>query len=376
MNLLDAFTDLPDPRLDRQKKHKLIDIVALTICGVLAGENTFVDIEFYARQKIDFFQQFLELPNGIPSHDTFNRVWNLINPKAFEKCFQAWLDDVKSEFNLDGKVVAFDGKTMRGSARKLKGASGIHVVTAYATELGLALGQVTTHEKSNEITAIPDLIDNLYLKGCIVTIDAMGCQKNIAHKIIDQGADAVLAVKENQPSLAQNVELFFQTPPEAALEYFDFSETVDKGHGRIEVRKCTVAHDLDWLNEQHPDWPKFQTIIKIESHRSYGEKHEQHTRYFVSTAKLSANKALGVVRSHWAIENNLHYTLDVVFKEDEHQLKSKSAAANLNIIRKLAMGLLKKVPSSKKFPSLKAKRKLCSWDNSFLLLVLGIVKAD
>lgn len=226
--------------------------------------------------------------NSIFFNSTFNRVWNLINPKEFEKCFQSWLGEVKSQFDLNGKVVAFDGKTMRGSAKKSKGMSGLHIVTAYATELSLTLGQVCTHEKSNEITAIPDLINTLYLKGCIVTIDAMGCQKNIANKIVDQGADAVLAVKENQPKLSQDIETFFQLPTEKHSQSLDFFETFDKGHGRIESRKCTVSQDLNWLHERHPDWPIFQSIIRIESERTIGKKYERHTRYFVSTAKLSA----------------------------------------------------------------------------------------
>lgn len=374
MNLLDAFADLPDPRLDRQKKHKLIDIVALTICGVLAGEDTFVDIEYYARNKIDFFNEFLELPNGIPSHDTFNRVWHLIDPEIFEQHFQNWLNEVKSAFDLSGKVVAIDGKTMRGSAKKSKGIKGLHVVSAYATELGITLGQVTTHEKSNEITAIPDLLNNLYLKGCIITIDAMGCQKEIVKKIIDSEADACLAVKENQPSLYENISLYFKSGTVKKSNNIEFFETIEKSHGRIEIRQCSVAYDLDWLQEQHPDWPPFESIICIDSQRQIGDKKENHTRYYFSTCRLSAEKALSVIRSHWAIENNLHYTLDVVFKEDNHQLKSRSAAANLNIIRKLVLGLLKKLPSERKFPSLKAKRKLCSWDNDFLLEVLGFVK--
>lgn len=374
MNLLDAFTDLPDPRLDRQKKHNLIDIISLTICGVLAGEDTFVDIEYYARNKLDFFNEFLELPNGIPSHDTFNRVWNLIDPKIFENHFQNWINEVKSAFDLSGKVVAIDGKTMRGSAKKSKGTKGLHIISAYATELGLTLGQVTTPDKSNEIKAIPDLIDNLYLKGCIVTIDAMGCQKEIAHKIVAKGADACLAVKQNQPSLYENVSLYFKSCIQEDSKDFEFFETIEKNHGRIETRQCTVSYELDWLQEQHPDWPVFKSIICINSQREIGEKKEHHTRYYFSTDRLSAEKALEVIRSHWAIENSLHYVLDVVFKEDGHQLKAKSAAANLNVIRKMVLGLLKKIPSERKFPSLKAKRKLCSWDNDFLLEVLGFVK--
>ena len=374
MNLLDAFTDLPDPRLDRQKKHNLIDIIALTICGVLAGEDTFVDIEYYARNKFDFFNEFLELPNGIPSHDTFNRVWNLIDPKIFEHCFQSWLNEVKSAFNISGKVVAIDGKTMRGSAKKSTCLKGLHIISAYATELGLTLGQVATPDKTNEIKAIPELLDNLYLKGCIVTIDAMGCQKEIAHKIVDIGADACLAVKENQPSLYEDIALYFQSETYLGSENFDFFETIEKNHGRIETRRCTVAYELDWLQKQHPDWPEFKSIICIDSQRVIGDKTEQNQRYYFSTAHLSAKKALSTIRSHWAIENNLHYVLDVVFNEDGHQLKAKSAAANLNIIRKMVLGLLKKLPSDRKFPSLKAKRKLCSWDNDFLLEVLGFVK--
>lgn len=373
MNLLDVFADLPDPRLDRQKKHKLIDIVALTICGVLAGEDNFADIEFYARNKFDFFKGFLELPNGIPSHDTFSRVWGLINPKHFEKRFQCWLDALKLELSLSTQVVAIDGKTMRGSAQKSKNKSGLHVVTAYATELGLALGQVATKEKSNEITAIPELLESLYLKGCIVTIDAMGCQKEIAKKIIAQGAHAILAVKNNQPSLHEDIAVYLKSEKEKPGG-LDRHEAVDKGHGRVEIRTCYVSQDLDWLIDRHPGWPPFQSIIMMESERHLGEKIERSTRYYISSMPCSAEAAQTYIRSHWAVENNLHYVLDVVFNEDAHQLINKSAAANLNVIRKMVMGLLKNLKSDRKFPSLKAKRKLCGWDDSFLLEVLGFVK--
>ncbi len=373
MNLLDILHDLPDPRLDRQKKHSLIDIVALTICGVLAGEDTFVDIEFYAREKYDFFKTFLELKNGIPSHDTFTRVWSLICPIKFQECFNLWLDSIKEMANIKNGVVAIDGKTMRGSANKGKKEKGLHVLSAFATDLGVSIGQVSVDEKSNEITAIPNLLDMLYLKGCIVTLDAMGCQKEIQKIIIEKEADFFLALKQNQPQLHDDVSLFMNDEKNFKA-VFQQEETIEKGHGRIETRRCIVSHEVGWLHQRHPEWSSIRTMIRVDSQRIIGEKLETEQRFYISSSLCNAKLAQAVVRTHWGIENQLHYVLDVVFKEDEHQLRNKTAAANLNVIRKMSLALLKAAKWQTKFPSLKSRRKLASWNNEFLLSVLGIVK--
>jgi predicted transposase YbfD/YdcC len=372
MNLLDVLNDLPDPRLDRQKKHRLIDIVALTICGVLAGENTFVDIEFYAREKEAFFKTFLELPNGTPSHDTFTRVWGLICPQKFEACFSKWLNSVKEMASIKNGVVAIDGKTMRGSANKSKGEKGLHIISAFATELGISMGQTSVDDKSNEITAIPNLLDMLYLEGCIVTLDAMGCQKEIQKKIIEKKADYCLALKKNQPQLHEDISLFMSDEKNFNAA-FEQDQTIEKDHGRVEIRRCTVSHQVDWLHERHPAWSSIRTLIRVDSERIINGVSETQQRFYISSAVCNAKLAQAVVRSHWGVENQLHYLLDVVFREDEHQLRNRTAAANLNVIRKMSLDLLKSVKSTIKFPSLKAKRKLASWNNDFLLNLLGVV---
>jgi predicted transposase YbfD/YdcC len=232
---------------------------------------------------------------------------------------------------------------------------------------------VSVDEKSNEITAIPNLLDMLYLKGCIVTLDAMGCQKEIQKNIIEKEADFFFALKQNQPQLHDDVSLFMNDEKNFK-EVFQQDETIDKNHGRIETRRCIVSHEVGWLHQRHPEWSSIRTMIRVDSQRIIGEKIEKEQRFYISSSLCDAELAQAVVRTHWGIENQLHYVLDVVFKEDEHQLRNKTAAANLNVIRKMSLALLKAAKWETKFPSLKSRRKLASWNNEFLLSVLGIVK--
>jgi predicted transposase YbfD/YdcC len=372
MTLLEAFADLTDPRLDRQKRHKLIDIVVITFCATLAGMDNFVDIEFYANEKKYFFQNFLELPNGIPSHDTFNRVWGLIDPKKFSASAQIWLESLQSVFSLDGDVIAIDGKTMRGSAQSKRGIKGLHQVSAYSTALGLTLGSRAVDDKSNEITAIPDLLEILHINGCLVTIDAMGCQTAIAEKILEKKADYLLALKGNQGKLHEDVELFFDKKMSDKNDFILKNESIDAGHGRIEVRRCWVESSIDWLTEKHPRGPSLRSIIAVESERHIGDKMTIQRRYFISSKIADAAIFAQAIRKHWAIENNLHWVLDVEFNEDAHQLRDRCAAQNLNIIRKTTIPLLKKAECSKKNASLRNRRKLCSWDEGYLTRVIGV----
>jgi predicted transposase YbfD/YdcC len=372
MNLLDAFSDLPDPRLDRQKQHKLIDIIAITFCATLSGMDNFVDVEFYAQEKEAFLRQFLELPNGIPSHDTFNRVWSLIDPKEFELRSQRWLQSLQDVFSVPNGVVAIDGKTMRGSAQPKRGIKGLHQVTAYATSLGVTLGSCAVNDKSNEITAIPELLETLYIKGCLVTIDAMGCQTAIAEKILENKADYLLALKGNQGNLHDDVVVFFDKNVRENSDLFSATETIDAGHGRIDIRRCWVANDIDWLTARHPQWPSLTSIVAIESERHIDDNVSVHRRYYISSRAADAPSFLQAVRQHWAIENNLHWVLDVVFNEDAHQLRDRHAAQNLNVLRKMAIPLLKNAEGPKKNTSMSNKRKLCSWDELYLLKVMGV----
>lgn len=372
MNLLDAFSDLPDPRLDRQKQHKLIDIIAITFCATLSGMDNFVDVEFYAQEKKDFLRQFLELPNGIPSHDTFNRVWGLIDPKEFELRSQRWLQSLQDIFSVPNDVVAIDGKTMRGSAQAKRGIKGLHQVSAYATRLGITLGSCAVHDKSNEITAIPDLLETLHIKGCLVTIDAMGCQTAIAAKVLENKADYLLALKGNQGNLHEDVVVYFEKYIRENIGLLSATETIDSGHGRIDIRRCWVASTIDWLIERHPQWPSLTSIVAIESERHIDNDVSIVRRYFISSRTAEAPSFLQAIRQHWAIENNLHWVLDVVFNEDAHQLRDRHAAQNLNVLRKMAIPLLRNTEGPKKNTSMSNKRKLCSWDENYLLKVMGV----
>ena len=360
-NLLEHFSAIEDPRIDRNKLHPLESIIFLTICAVLSGCNDWDEIEEYGIEKQDWLEKFIDLPHGVPSHDTINRVFARLKPKALQNCFLSWIKSIVSKSKHN--IVHIDGKRLCNSGEN-GSKSIIHLVNAWSSSNQMILGQVKTEAKSNEITAIPTLLDMLELEGAIVTIDAMGCQRAIAEKIVDHGADYVLAVKENQGHLLDDIkEAFTQTPTATS------HTTTEKGHGRIEQRKCSVITDMDWISKAD-NWYKLNTIISIESQRTRLQSGETHTeqRFYISSLQSTPEQFNELIRSHWTIENNLHWCLDVVFKEDGSTKEAGNAAENFSMINKAALSILKNHKPSK--TSLKRKRLKCEWSNEYLETLL------
>lgn len=360
IELLGHLSIIRDPRLDRKKRHKLGDILFLSVCACLCGCDTWEDIHEFAEIQEEWLRGYIELPHGIPSADTIARVFSLIDPNQFETAFRNW---VCSFYKVEeGKIIAIDGKRVRGSHGN--GKSAIHMVGAFATEAGLALAQVKTEDKSNEITAIPELLDALLLKGCIVTLDAMGCQKNIVEKIREKEGDYVISLKGNQGNLHEDVRLFLATEKENGFKKtsHDFYETIEKGHGRIETRRYWITDHIDWL-DQKEEWAGLRTIGLVESIRETKDKTEQELRCFISSIRPNAKQFATAVRQHWAIENNLHWQLDITFNEDKLRARVGYASQNLSILRRMVLNTLK-LDNSK--GSLKGKRKKASWSPTYL----------
>jgi predicted transposase YbfD/YdcC len=360
---LKYFSELRDPRVERTREHLLGEILLLTIAAVLSGASSWNEIEGYAHAKREWLQSFLTLPGGIPSHDTFNRVFALLDPAELEKSFLSW---VRSIAQLTaGEVVAIDGKSLRGSGAGGKKAI-VHMVSAWANTNNLVLGQQRVDEKSNEITAIPKLLSALELNGTIVTIDAMGCQKGIAQQIIDKQADYILAVKENQLHLLEDVRDSFQMLPSDST-----AEQLDCGHGRVETRTCSALGDLS-LVEQADDWPRLHSLVRIQAeryHKATG-KTEREIRYYISSLRPEAARLNSAVRQHWGIENKLHWVLDVAFGEDASRKRAGNAAQNFSLINRIALNLLKHNTTSRL--GMKGKRLKAGWDNHYLLQLFGI----
>ena len=355
-----VFGQLSDPRINRKKRHLLIDIVILSVLAVLSGAESWDAIELYGKENLSFLRQILRLPNGIPSHDTINRVFGIINPRHFERLFAQWAHNLKSSGILE-KVVAIDGKTVRGSKDSFHDKSPIHLVHAWSVEHNLCLGQFKTADKSNEITAIPELLEMLEIGGSIVTIDAMGTQTDIAGKIIEKRADYILAVKDNQKGLREEVTATCE-------RHCPVSDTTDteKGHGRIETRRCQVfAKGLIVDSEER--WAGLQSVIKITSTREIGEKITTEERYYISSLRTD-NPFNRYIRNHWAVENSLHWTLDMVFREDGQRKRDKRAAENFAIVRKIALNLLKNDTATK--ASLVSKRLKAAWNKDYLINLL------
>jgi predicted transposase YbfD/YdcC len=335
----------------------------LSVIAVICGAESWNSIEMFGNAKKDFLSKILKLPNGIPSHDTINRVFSLIHAGKFEQLFAQWVQSIR-DTRISREVIAIDGKTMRGSKDSYHDKSAIHIVSAWANSNQLVLGQIKTDEKSNEITAIPELLNILDIEGCIITIDAMGTQKKIAETIIDKQADYILALKGNQGYLKEDVQnTFLRQQPDST------DETVEKGHGRIETRKCEVINKLDFLDEKE-QWAGLKSLARVTANREISGKKTSEIRLYISSVEADAKSFNSFIRQHWGVENSLHWTLDVTFREDAQRKRNGQAANNFALVEKIALNLLK-VEESKNM-SIKNKRLVAAWDNGFLLKILRI----
>lgn len=361
-NFTDYFQSIPDPRMDRTKLHLLEDIIGLAVIAVICGAESWESIAEFGRMKETFLRTILSLPNGIASHDTIERVFKRIRPEKFEECFIAWTNSLFKK--IGGEIISIDGKTLRGSQDKKNGKSAIHMVSAWANTNRLVLGQIKTEEKSNEITAIPKLLEILDIAGSIITIDAMGCQKEIVKKIQSQNADYIIGLKGNQGYLKEQVEnLFTQSRVD------DVSEQTEKDHGRIETRKCSVISNLEWIDDKE-SWAGLQSIVKVEAQREVNNKVTTEVRYYISSLNEKASFMQIGIRSHWGIENSQHWVLDVAFREDENRKRKDNAAENFAIVRRIALNLLKKDSSTRM--GLQNRRLMAAWSNEYLLKILKI----
>jgi len=366
--IVESFAHLDDPRR-YNKRHLLVDIINIAICAVICGADDWEAVEEFGKDKQDWFERFLELPHGIPSHDTFRRVFAVLDAEQFRTRFVEWMKAVHEK--TERQIVPIDGKTLRRSHDKALGKKAIHMVSAWAVENQLVLGQVKVDDKSNEITAIPQLLDLLEIAGCIVTIDAMGCQKEISKKIIGKDADYALALKENQGGLYEDVQELFSYAEETGFADCDYHKTVEKGHGRIEICECWTISSAEYMPylRNLSDWANLRTIVMVKRERRLGIKVEIEVKYYISSLLSSAQHILSVIRGHWGIENQLHWVLDIAFREDECRLRKGNGAQNFAVLRHIALNLLKQESTCKR--GLKTKRLKAGWNLDYLSKVLA-----
>lgn len=371
-SMVNYFESLPDPRHTRNRRHLLVDVIVLAVAGVIVGCDGPTAIARWATAKADWLKTILALPGGIPSRDCIRRILSTLKPQAFQECFQDWLAAcLESNSNGTIRLIAIDGKTSRRSHDRGKGLGPLHLVSAWASEQGVSLGQLATEEKSNEITAIPQLLEQIDVRGALVTIDAMGCQKEIAKKIRAGGGDYVLAVKENQPKLHQAILDFFEEHLDDDLSRVSHRrhETKEKGHGRFEERYYYLAKvPEDFACKK--SWPSIQAIGKAISIRTTADGHEQgDVRYYIVSRFVSGERYAQAVRGHWGIENSLHWVMDVTFDEDQSRTRDRHMADNLSWLRRFGISLLKQHPRK---DSIKGKSQIAGWDNEFLMQVLTL----
>ena len=365
------FSKVSDPRVERTKEHKLIDLIAIAICAVICGAEGWVDIELFGKSKLPWLKTFLELPNGIPSHDTFGRVFSRIDAQEFQLAFYEWVWAVNDI--IQGQIINIDGKQLRGSKDKVLGKRAIYMVSAWAEENELVLGQRKVDEKSNEITAIPELLKILNLSGWIVTIDAMGTQTNIARTIVEAEADYVLSVKENQGHLYEDISVLFGVDQAQNFKYasLEYAKTTNKGHGRLEVRECWSTSNPQYLDliRERENWMGLESIAMVVSTRMIDGKQTKKVRFYISSLPSDAERLLQIVRKHWSIENELHWVLDVALNEDHSRVRKDQAPENFAVLRHIALNLLKQEKTAK--GGIHAKQLQAAWNDDYLLKVLA-----
>jgi len=367
--LFERVGEIKDPRIERKKLHSLKDILVIAVCATICGADNWEDIAEFGESKQEWFAGFLELENSIPSHDTFRRVFILLDNIELKTLFVDWMSSAVSLSK--GSLVNLDGKNLCGSKEPIKGKKALNVVSAWASEASVVLGQVRCEEKSNEITAIPELLNILDLAGCIVTIDAIGCQKNIVANIIEKEADYVISLKGNQGNLHQDIKDYLDWAERIGFKEigYDYCETLEKGHGRIEERRCWVTEEIGWL-EGRNDWKNLKSVVMVEAIREViGKEPTVERRYFISSLEANATELLRCMRGHWAIENELHWCLDIGFREDNCRVREATSAENLATLRHIGINLLKQEKSSKR--GIEGKRKKAGWDENYLLKVLN-----
>jgi predicted transposase YbfD/YdcC len=368
LRLADVFVSISDPRQSGKVRHDLVELLVVAVNGVLAGADTFVEIELWANAKLEWLRKYLRLANGIPSHDTFGRLFGLIDPEQFEAAFRRWVSSLLPA--LGPEVVAVDGKTSRRSGGV--DATALHLVSAFAAGAGLVLGQRATREKSNEITAIPELLATLALTGCTVTIDAMGTQTAIAERIRERGADYVLAVKDNQPGLAESVRDFwesFRAGPAVATPH-SFAESVEKNHGRLETRRCYAFDQLECLDAPER-WKDLRSFAVLESERTIGNRTTCESRFYISSLAPDAALLSHAIRSHWSVENRLHWSMDVSFNDDQMRARTRAAAHNLAVLKHITLNLIRLDPVQRK-GGVKARRLIAATSDLYRAELLGL----